>query len=382
MNPALDHIAISGIRRFNDAVNGIPDMVRLTLGEPDFNTPEHIKKAAIAAIDADYSHYTANAGDPELRTAVAATWQVKYDLEYRADDEILVTVGATEAIAIALQGLAAPGDAVLVPAPVYPGYIPLLTLNHIKPIIIDTRANDFVLTPEMITATIAAHPHDKITGIILNYPNNPTGITYHEDQLRALAATCTKHDLFILADEIYAELTYGKPHVSIARFARERTVIISGLSKSHAMTGWRIGFLLAPAPITQALKKIHQYTVTAATTVAQRAGVEALVNGQDDGAAMRAIYQQRRDYLLASLKAIGFEAVNPEGAFYLFAKLPERFPDSEAFCTDLAHVDHLAIIPGTAFGEVGEGYVRLSYAASTAQLHEAVARLTHYVTTH
>lgn len=191
MNPALDHIAISGIRRFNDAVNGIPDMVRLTLGEPDFNTPEHIKKAAIAAINADYSHYTANAGDPELRTAVAATWQVKYDLEYRADDEILVTVGATEAIAIALQGLATPGTAVLVPAPVYPGYIPLLTLNHIKPIIIDTRANDFVLTPEMIDATIAAHPDDKVTGIILNYPNNPTGITYHEAQLRALAATCT-----------------------------------------------------------------------------------------------------------------------------------------------------------------------------------------------
>ena len=382
MNPALDQITISGIRRFNDAVNGIPDMIRLTLGEPDFNTPDHIKQAAIKAIEADYSHYTANAGDPDLRAAVAATWQQKYDLTYRPDDEILVTVGATEAIAVALQGLAAPGEAVLVPAPVYPGYIPLLILNHIKPIIIDTRANDFVLTPEMIADTISAHPDAKITGIILNYPNNPTGITYRENQLQALASTCAEHDLFILADEIYAELTYGQPHVSIAKFARDRTVIISGLSKSHAMTGWRIGFLLAPAAITQALKKIHQYTVTAATTVAQRAGVEALVNGQDDGAQMRGVYQKRRDYLLQSLQALGFSAVSPEGAFYLFAKLPARFTDSEAFCTDLAHSDHLAIIPGTAFGELGEGYVRLSYAASEDQLQQAVARLTHYLETH
>lgn len=383
MNPALNQIAISGIRRFNDAVNGIPDMVRLTLGEPDFNTPEHIKLAAIEAIQADFSHYTANAGDPELRAAVAATWQSKYALTYDPTDEILVTVGATEAIAIALQGLCAPGDAVLVPAPVYPGYIPLLTLHQVTPIIIDTRANDFSLTPAMIDQAIAAHPEAHITGIILNYPNNPTGITYREEALRLLASACARHDLFILADEIYAELTYGQAHVSIARFARDRTVIISGLSKSHAMTGWRIGFLLAPAPITQALKKIHQYTVTAATTIAQRAGIEALVNGADDGAKMRVIYQQRRDFLLKALAEIGFSAVAPEGAFYLFAKLPARFAaDSAAFCTDLAHADHLALIPGSAFGQAGEGYVRLSYAASDAQLHAAITRLRHYVATH
>ncbi|WP_125708862.1 aminotransferase class I/II-fold pyridoxal phosphate-dependent enzyme [Lacticaseibacillus porcinae] len=383
MNPALDHIAISGIRRFNDAVAGIPDMVRLTLGEPDFNTPEHIKQAAIKAIDDDQSHYTANAGDPRLRAAVSKTWHDKYGVDYRSDDEILVTVGATEAIAIALQGLFAPGDAVLVPAPVYPGYIPLLTLNHIKPIIIDTRANDFSLTSEMIDQTIAAHPDDHIAGIILNYPNNPTGITYNAEQLKALAATCVAHDLMILADEIYAELTYGAPHVSIAKFAWDNTVIISGLSKSHAMTGWRIGFLLAPAAITQALKKIHQYTVTAATTVAQIAGIEALEHGQNDGADMRVIYQQRRDYLLKALQNIGFSAIDPQGAFYLFAKLPERFAaDSEKFCTDLAKADRLAIIPGTAFGDVGQGYVRLSYAASEENLHQAVARLTHFVETH
>ncbi|MCI1987518.1 MAG: aminotransferase class I/II-fold pyridoxal phosphate-dependent enzyme [Lactobacillus sp.] len=383
MNPALNHIAISGIRRFNDAVNGIPDMVRLTLGEPDFTTPEHIKQAAIQAIQADYSHYTANAGDPELRAAVAATWQRKYALHYDPDDEILVTVGATEAIAIALQGLCTPGDAVLVPAPVYPGYIPLLTLHHVTPIIIDTRANAFRLTPELIDDAIAAHPEAHITGIILNYPNNPTGITYQKDALQALAATCRRHDLFILADEIYAELTYDQAHVSIARFAQERTVIISGLSKSHAMTGWRIGFLLAPAAITQALKKIHQYTVTAATTVAQRAGIEALVNGADDGAKMRVIYQKRRDYLRQALADLGFQAIAPEGAFYLFARLPDRFAaDSAAFCTALAHADHLALIPGAAFGDAGEGYVRLSYAASETQLREAVTRLGHYVTTH
>lgn len=383
MNPALDHIAISGIRRFNDAVAGIPDMVRLTLGEPDFNTPDHIKQAAIKAIDDDQSHYTANAGDPRLRAAVAKTWHDKYAVDYRAEDEILVTVGATEAIAIALQGLFAPGDAVLVPAPVYPGYIPLLTLNHIKPIIIDTRANDFSLTPDMIDQTIANHPDDHIAGIILNYPNNPTGITYDAEQLQALARTCVAHDLMILADEIYAELTYDASHVSIAKYARDNTVIISGLSKSHAMTGWRIGFLLAPAEITQALKKIHQYTVTAATTVAQIAGIEALEHGQDDGAKMRVIYQQRRDYLLKALQEIGFSAIDPQGAFYLFAKLPERFAqNAEKFCTDLAKADRLAIIPGTAFGEVGQGYVRMSYAASEENLHQAVERLTHFVATH
>lgn len=381
MNPRLDHIAISGIRRFNDAVNGIPDMVRLTLGEPDFNTPEHIKQAAIEAIDADYSHYTANAGDPELRQAVADTWHEKYGVDYDPNSAILVTVGATEAIAIALQGLFAPGDAVLVPAPVYPGYIPLLTLNDITPIIIDTTENDFTLTPEMIESAIAAHPDAHITGIILNYPNNPTGITYREAQLKALAQTCVAHDLMIVADEIYAELTYGQAHVSIARFAYDHTVIISGLSKSHAMTGWRIGFLLAPPTITQALKKIHQYTVTAATTIAQRAGVEALTHGKEDGAKMRVIYQQRRDYLYQALSDLGFKVIDPEGAFYLFAKLPARFAqDAEKFCTDLAHADHLAIIPGTAFG--AQGYVRLSYAASTEDLHAAVARLSHFLQTH
>ncbi|WP_390409865.1 aminotransferase class I/II-fold pyridoxal phosphate-dependent enzyme [Lacticaseibacillus jixiensis] len=381
MNPSLDHIAISGIRRFNDAVAGIPDMLRLTLGEPDFTTPQHIKDAAIAAINEDYSHYTPNAGDPALRQAVADTWHAKYGVDYDPADEILVTVGATEAIAIAIQGLFAPGDAVLVPAPVYPGYVPLMTLNHITPIIIDTSAHAFELTPAMIDAAIAAHPDQHIAGIILNYPNNPTGITYRKAQLQALAQTCVAHDLMIVADEIYAELTYGAAHVSIASFAKDHTVIISGLSKSHAMTGWRIGFLLAPKAITQALKKIHQYTVTAATTIAQRAGIEALVNGADDGARMRDVYQQRRDYLLGELTKLGFDAVDPQGAFYLFAKLPKRFAkDAEQFCTDLAHADHLAIIPGTAFG--AQGYVRLSYAASLADLHEAVARLGHYCATH
>ncbi|KRO15246.1 pyridoxal phosphate-dependent aminotransferase [Lacticaseibacillus saniviri] len=383
LNQQLNHIEVSEIRQFDEAVSGIPGILKLTLGEPDFNTPEHVKQAAIDAIENNYSHYTGMAGDPELRQAVADFIHTKYQVDYRPTDEILVTVGATEALATAITTITNPGDALLLPAPIYPGYLPLLHLNQVTPIYIDTRATDFVLTPELIEATITAHPEANIKGIILNYPSNPTGVTYRDHEVQALAQVIKNHHLIAISDEIYSELTYGESHVSLAKYAFDQTILVNGLSKSHAMTGWRIGFLMAPSTLTTEMKKVHQYLVTAATTVAQRAAIEALTTGIDDGQAMKAEYLKRRDFMFAGLQELGFSVARPDGAFYLFAKIPAELQlNSRDFTKALAEENQLAIIPGTAFGDAGEGYVRLSYAASMATLEDAMARLTTFMINH
>lgn len=383
LNEQVGKIAVSGIRQFDEEVSQIPDILKLTLGEPDFNTPEHVKDAAITAINENYSHYTGMAGLLELRQAASAYFKRHYDLNYAAEDEILVTVGATEAIATAITTVTNPGDSVLVPTPIFPAYLPLITLNHAKPIFINTEANDFVLTPDMIQAAIDAHPEAHITAIILNYPSNPTGVTYNEQEIRALATVLKANDLWIVSDEIYSALSFDHPHFSIATLLRAQTILINGLSKSHAMTGWRLGFLMAPKALTAELKKVHQYYVTAATTISQKAGIEALEKGDADTEAMKQEYIQRRNFCMNALKALHYEVARPNGAFYLFIKLPDWFDGTAIdFTRQLAHENKLALISGEGFGPGGENYFRLSYAASLENLKKAMQRLEAFTLAH
>ncbi|MEG0781726.1 pyridoxal phosphate-dependent aminotransferase [Carnobacterium sp.] len=374
-------IEVSDIRRFDERVSVIEDMLKLTLGEPDFNTPEHVKLAGISAIENNDSHYTGMAGDLELRKAVATFMQKKYQVSFAPENEILVTVGATEALSASLLAVLNPGDKIIVPTPIYPGYEPLITLARAEPIYIDTTSNGFVLTPEMIEAAMLEHG-DQVKAIILNYPSNPTGVTYNREEVKAIADAVKKYSIFVISDEIYSELTYGETHVSIAEFARDQTILINGLSKSHAMTGWRIGFILAPQELIGQIVKVHQYLVTSATTMAQKAAIAALTAGADDALPMKIEYMKRRDFLYEKMKNLGFEIARPNGAFYIFAKIPDGYTqNSMNFCVDLAEKNKLAIIPGSAFGAAGEGFVRLSYAASMEKLELAMERLTSYMTT-
>lgn len=374
-------IEVSDIRRFDERVSVIEDMLKLTLGEPDFNTPEHVKLAGISAIENNDSHYTGMAGDLELRKAVATFMQKKYQVSFAPENEILVTVGATEALSASLLAVLNPGDKIIVPTPIYPGYEPLITLARAEPIYINTTSNGFVLTPEMIEAAMLEHG-DQVKAIILNYPSNPTGVTYNREEVKAIADAVKKYSIFVISDEIYSELTYGETHVSIAEFARDQTILINGLSKSHAMTGWRIGFILAPQELIGQIVKVHQYLVTSATTMAQKAAIAALTAGADDALPMKIEYMKRRDFLYEKMKNLGFEIARPNGAFYIFAKIPDGYTqNSMNFCVDLAEKNKLAIIPGSAFGAAGEGFVRLSYAASMEKLELAMERLTAYMET-
>nr|WP_315527316.1 pyridoxal phosphate-dependent aminotransferase [Carnobacterium maltaromaticum] len=374
-------IEVSDIRRFDERVSVIEDMLKLTLGEPDFNTPEHVKLAGISAIENNDSHYTGMAGDLELRKAVATFMQKKYQVSFAPENEILVTVGATEALSASLLAVLNPGDKIIVPTPIYPGYEPLITLARAEPIYIDTTSNGFVLTPEMIEAAMLEHG-DQVKAIILNYPSNPTGVTYNREEVKAIADAVKKYSIFVISDEIYSELTYGETHVSIAEFARDQTILINGLSKSHAMTGWRIGFILAPQELIGQIVKVHQYLVTSATTMAQKAAIAALTAGANDALPMKIEYMKRRDFLYEKMKNLGFEIARPNGAFYIFAKIPDGYTqNSMNFCVDLAEKNKLAIIPGSAFGAAGEGFVRLSYAASMEKLELAMERLTAYMAT-
>lgn len=378
-NQAVKNIAVSDIRQFDGEVSQIPGMIKLTLGEPDFNTPEHIKQAGINAIKANRSHYTPNAGTPELRAAAAAYYNQKFSWHYQAEN-VIATVGATEGIATALQTLVNPDDVVLIPTPIFPIYIPDTLLNHGQVVLLDTSADHFVLTPQRLEAAINAQQGKNVKAVVLNYPNNPTGVTYNHAELAGLAKVIAKHQLWVVSDEIYAELSYSQAHESLANFIPDQVIVVNGLSKSHAMTGWRIGFLLAPAAVTEQMIKAHQYMVTAPTTIVQDAALEALQNGQADSQQMAQAYIQRRDYLLKALRPLGFEMARPDGAFYLFAKIPANCSqDSWTFVRDLAKKQKLALIPGVSFGPGGDGYVRISYAASMATLQEAVQRLRAYV---
>ena len=379
-NKNLDKIEVSLIRQFDQSISSIPGVLRLTLGEPDFTTPDHVKEAAKAAIDANESHYTGMSGLLALRQAASQFVKEKYNLSYDPETEILVTIGATEALSATLTAILEEGDKVLLPAPAYPGYEPIVNLVGAEIVEIDTTENDFVLTPDMLEKAILEQGN-QLKAVILNYPANPTGVTYSREQMTALADVLKKYDVFVVCDEVYSELTYtDQPHVSIAEFLPEQTIVINGLSKSHAMTGWRLGFTFAPAAFTAQLIKSHQYLVTAANTMAQFAGVEALTAGKDDAEPMKREYIERRDYIIEKMTELGFEIIKPDGAFYIFAKIPAGFnQDSFAFLQDFAREKAVAFIPGAAFGQYGEGYVRLSYAAGMDTIKEAMKRLKEYM---
>lgn len=381
-NQIVKKIAVSDIRQFDNEVSQVPGMVKLTLGEPDFNTPEHVKQAAIKAIEDNQSHYTPNPGIPALREAAAAYYNEKFNWHYQAEN-VITTVGATEGIAAALQAIVNPDDVVIIPTPIFPIYIPDTLLNHGQVVFIDTSADGFVLTPERLEATIKAQGDKVVKALVLNYPNNPTGVTYNHEELAGLAKVITKYQLWVVSDEVYAELSYSEPHESLANFIPEQVIVVNGLSKSHAMTGWRVGFLLAPKAVTDEIIKSHQYMVTAPVTLVQYAALEAMTNGKEDSQVMAKQYVERRDYLIKSLEPLGFEMARPDGAFYLFAKIPANCPqDSWTFVRELAKTQKLALIPGISFGAGGEGYVRISYAASMENLHKAVERLTAFVQAH
>lgn len=380
LNDQILSIEVSLIRKFDEQTSNVPDILKLTLGEPDFNTPEHIKQAAIRGIEQNFTHYTANAGMPDLLKGVAGFMKTKYNLDYDPGCEILTTVGAEEGVAASILTALNPGDKVIVPSPIYTAYIPLIRLARAVPITVDTSDTGMVLTPERLEEAIAANGGD-IKAIVLNYPSNPTGVTYLKEELASLAEVVKKRNMLAICDEIYSELTYGdEPHHSMAEFAKENTIVINGLSKSHAMTGWRVGFILADAAIIREIRKTHMYLVSSTSSVSQKAALEAVTVGMDDALAMKEEYQKRRDFLYEKLNALGFEIARPNGAFYIFAKIPEgQIQDSMKFCVDLAQHSHLSVIPGIAFGKEGEGYIRISYAASMEKLEEAMRRMENYI---
>lgn len=378
-NPQLSKIAVSLIRQFDERVSSIPNILKLTLGEPDFNTPEHVKQAGIEAIANNYSHYSGMAGLADVREAASLFFEKKYGVTYNWQSEVMVTIGATEAISATLLSILTPGDEVILPAPIYPGYEPVITLAGATPVYIDTTDNGFVLSPTALEATLKAHG-SKVKAVILNFPSNPTGVTYNAEELQAIAEVLKKYDVFVISDEIYSELSYDAPHATLATYLFDQTIVINGLSKSHAMTGWRIGFIFAPEQLAKEIIKTHQYLVTAAATVSQKAAVRALVEGINDAEPMRKEYLARRNFVYEKMVAMGFTVAKPSGAFYIFAKIPAGYlQESMEFCVDLAQKQQLAIIPGVAFGPEGEGYVRISYAASMEKLEDAMQRLSQYM---
>lgn len=372
MNPLVQNIEISGIRKFYNIIQKKGEFISLTIGEPDFGTPNHIKEAAIKAIQNDCTRYTHNAGIPALRDAVSNYLNKKYQLNYNSADEIIVTTGASESIDVALRAILQPGDEVVIPVPTYPGYEPIVQICGATPIWLDTRTSGFKVQADCLKDVITS----KTKCLILPSPANPTGVSLNADELQAIAEVIKQHNILVVADEIYSEIIYGKQHHSIATFAREQTVVINGLSKSHAMTGWRIGFLMAPSNICKHILKVHQYNVTCASSISQYAALEAVTVGFDDAKEMRDAYLKRRDYVYNRLVGMNLETVLPDGAFYFFVKIPERFNMSSFdFCLELVYKLGVAVIPGSAFSKFGEGYFRLSYASSMKDLEEGLNRL-------
>ena len=378
VNKDVKEIRPSAIRDFDMQISSIPGLVKLTLGEPDFNVPEHVKQAAIRGIQANDSHYGPAAGKLELRKAVANYLKDTRNVDYNPEDEVLITNGGTEALTAITFSLLNPGDKVLVPTPVFSLYFPIITLTGAECIQVDTSADDFVLTPEKLQSELDQHGDVKM--IILNYPCNPTGRAYPEDLLRKLGKILHDHNVLIVADEMYSELTYDQEHFSLATIYPEQTLLVSGLSKSHAMTGWRLGYIAGPSALISQIYKIHGFLVTCVNDIAQDAAIEALNNGRQDPDAFRAEYKKRRDYVVSRMEKMGFDIATPEGAFYVFAKIPAQFGNDDFnFALDLAKKAKIGVIPGSAFGAGGEGYIRISYAASDEKLAKAMDYIESYL---
>lgn len=375
INNRVKNIEISGIRKFFNMVAGVKDMVSLTIGQPDFPTPEHVKEAGKKAIDENVTTYTHNAGLIQLRKAATDFYRKKYNADYSAEHEAIITVGASEAIDITFRTILDEGCEVIIPGPVYPGYEPIIKLCGATPVYADIRNTQFRMTAELIESLIT----DKTRCIVLPYPSNPTGVSLNEGELKEIAQLLKEKDIFVLADEIYSELVYEQRHVSIAQFMKEKTIVINGLSKSHSMTGWRIGMLFAPEYLAKHILKVHQYNVTCATSISQMAALEALTAGIDDALPMKQEYAARRDYVFNRLQSMGLDVIKPEGAFYFFVKIPASNISSFDFCMELVNEAKLAVVPGSAFSEFGEGYFRLSYAYSMDTLKEGLNRLESYL---
>lgn len=375
INHKLDAQKPSGIRAFDAEVSKIPGIIKLTIGEPDMDTPEHVKQAAIKSIQNNDSHYAPQAGKPELLKAISKYLKDTRGVDYNPENEIISTVGATEALVAALFSLLNTGDKVVIPTPIFSLYFPLVAMTGATAVQVDTSADDFILTPEHLERVLQREGKG-VKVVLLNYPTNPTGREYPKETLQGLAQVITKHHLYAIADEIYSDLVYGVKHYSIASMIPERTLFISGLSKSHAMTGYRLGYVAGPAEIIASIHKMHAYLVTAVTDNVQAAGAEALSNGRKDPLTFRKIYEQRRDMIVAGLKKLGFKLATPEGAFYVFAKIPDQFgKDDVKFALQLAKEVKVGVTPGSAFGAGGEGYIRLSYAASDENIQECLKRI-------
>lgn len=368
----------SGIRKFFDLLDGMTDVTALTVGQPDFVTPWHIREAGIESLEKGKTYYTSNAGTLELRQEICAYLSRRFALSYNPVHETIVTVGGSEAIDMAMRALLEPGDEVIIPTPCFVCYAPLAELCGATPVTVQTRSEDrFKLTPELLEAAIT--PRTKM--LVLAYPNNPTGAIMDEDDLERIAQILRERQIIVLSDEIYAELTYGRRHVSIASLPGmwERTILASGFSKAYAMTGWRLGYLCAPEPLTRQMLKIHQYAIMCAPTTSQLAAVEALRNGDADIAAMTEEYNRRRRYIYNGLRSIGIESFEPEGAFYIYPDIRRFGLSSDTFCERLLHENRCAIIPGSAFGKGGEGFARISYAYSVKHITQALERIEAFV---
>lgn len=381
LNRTLHELPPSGIRRFFNIANEIDadDMISLSIGEPDFATPWHIRGKGIDSLEKGKTWYTANAGLQRLRDAIAANVERHCGVRYDPREEVLVTVGGSEAIDIGIRALVNPGDEVLVPAPSFVCYEPLVAMAGGKPISIVTKAeNAFRLTAEELRAAIT--PRTKL--LILPFPNNPTGAVMRRAHLEALAEVLRGTDIMILSDEIYSALTYGsEPHVSPAAIdgLKERTLLVNGFSKAYAMTGWRLGYVCGPAPVMKELVKLHQYAIMCAPTTAQYAAIEAMEHGDEDVARMREEYDTRRRLILKELNGMGLTCFEPEGAFYVFPSIAVSGLSSEEFCERLLREHHVAIVPGTAFGAGGEGFARISYCYSVTHIVEAMNRIRRFL---
>lgn len=368
----------SGIRKFFDILEEMQDVVSLTVGQPDFDTPWHIREAGIRSLEEGRTYYTSNSGTVELRREISAYQKRRFGLEYDPKNEIIVTVGGSEAIDLALRAVVNIGDEVIVPEPCFVCYSPLVTLAGGAPVTINLRAeNDFRLTAAELEAAITP----KTKAVVLAFPNNPTGAVLDGNDLENLAEVIRRHNILVISDEIYAELTYGERHVSIASLdgMRERTIIAAGFSKSYAMTGWRLGYTLAPPEITAQMLKIHQFAIMCAPTASQFAAVEAVRNGDEDIEFMKAEYDGRRRFVVSGLHDMGIDCFVPRGAFYVFPDISGFGMTSEEFCGRLLREKHVAIVPGTAFGECGEGFARISYAYSLRHLEKALKRMEEFI---
>ena len=381
LSETIVQIEPSGIRKFFDIVSEMKDAISLGVGEPDFDTPWHIREEGIYSLEKGRTFYTSNAGLKELKQEICHYLYRRFDVSYNPDSEVMVTVGGSEAIDIALRAMCDPGDEVLIPQPSYVSYVPCTMLAGGKPVVIELEEKDnFKLTPEKLLEKIT----DKTKILVMPFPNNPTGAIMTKEDLAPIVDIIIEKDLFVISDEIYSELTYGTDHVTIAAFPgmKDRTILINGFSKSYAMTGWRLGYACGPKPIIKQMLKIHQFAIMCAPTLSQYAAVSAVRDGDDDVERMRTAYNQRRNFLMKAFRDMGLKCFEPFGAFYVFPSIKEFGMTSDEFATKLLEEEKVAVVPGTAFGRCGEGFLRISYAYSIDDLKVALERIERFIERH